>query len=451
MVRRTVKPYPTRVVLPYDKIVPDWETSQVFLVCLNESQLELLHYLTQYARREVNWLFDDTGMPGYYSVPDSSEMALAIDMVDDLEGSLMSPICTTEIVDALEALTECVCSLQVSSDRASQSLPDLVPYVDNGDVTCNQESESMGSPVPPGNAPERCEYAQAVFQYTYHTYTETLLPFAQSTTDTLTSAIIAASAFGLVAGFIGIPVALLGTIVSALIKWGVSGSIEDFVTWMLGNKDEIVCILYDLFPDYLSASAAVKAYIDAAGEISYLDKLVLKSILGSAWHYTWIIQDHQENGTWDPYIVSGYCDDCEEVTNCKSVGTNDPDLWECWPGGCEVEPYGGSGSLVCITAGMAWRLEESIVCPGAGSWLQLTWYPRVVEPGTTARCTYGLKIVGTSYYANFGDTGDCTADVLKQSAVEVPSQFWNNECLLVIKQEEYACEPVSFCLLDSEP
>ena len=341
MSRRTVKPYSTRVVLPYDKIMGAAQAGP-FFVCLSEGQIEVIRYLLQYARREVNWLVDDTALPSYYGVPNDAEMAQINDMLDDLEGGFLMPQCAENITDELEAITTelallraCLCTLASVAEQQALLLPDVTGYVDQELVTYDLPGNVLGAPTTPGTDDEKCELAQAIYAYVYQVETETLLPFANSTADTITNTIIGMSAFGAVATWVGVPFAILSIIFATVVAWGVDGSIANFTNWLLGIKDEFVCAVYSELPDYDAAVAAVHALIDAAEEPTFLDKQLLKALC-QTWQFTMAADNQQAEGAYDEYIIEGFCDDCLDIPSGCEV---------CYP--CDLGDWVG-GSMACV-------------------------------------------------------------------------------------------------------
>ena len=260
------------------------------IICLTGAELELLRNMTQYLHRRSTFVSEYH--ENYYLAPDNNEWNELDALVANLEDKLMG--CDIDgLIDAinnqtsvLDVMRQCVCQINYWQGLQAQALPDLTGYVDEGLVTYKSEVETRGAPSVPPTDEAKCELAQAFWYYVYQMYKEEILPFADSTADKLTAGIVAASSFALLAGFLGIPVFVLSSIVLAVISWAVDGSIEDFINWLLGTKDEIICTLYNNYPDYDAAAAAVKAFIDGQSELSLLDKALARVVFGSAWHMT---------------------------------------------------------------------------------------------------------------------------------------------------------------------
>lgn len=444
MTRRTVRPYNTRVVLPYQTIMGPAQAGP-FLVCLTEGQIETLKYVLKYARREVNWSIDDSALPSFYEIPDETEFALVTDMLDDLEGGLMSPQCATDIADAIEDLKDtvasmvtCICSMSSSITDQLLNVPDVSGYVDEGLLSYDLIENTLGDPVAPSSDEERCELAQAMWYYVYQTETETLLPFANSTADTITNAIIAMSAFAGLASFVGIPFAVLSALFAAFVAWQIDGSISNFVNWLLGAKDEMICELYSGLPDFSAAIANVHAYIDAAAEPSFLDKALLKAMF-TTWHFTMVAEDQQDNGTWDEYLVAGQCDGCIEIpSGCYETYPCDLDDWENVTMDC-------SDGFPRLKGGNGYYTRVQVTVPSAASTLTVGWIPDA-DTSDPSRIQIGLRRVsdGLTYGAIIPATKP--KGVLTEDTYSIANQLWGSECELWVKQESWYAKFVYFCV-----
>jgi hypothetical protein len=209
-----------------------------------------------------------------------------------------------------------------------------------------------------------------MYYYIFDVYTEDLLPFANSTADTLTAALVATSTFALLGNFLGLPVAIAALVASGVIAWGVDGSIANFTSWLLAIKDEYICELYNAYPDYDAAHDAVVALIDADETITFLDKVVAKVIMASSWHMTWVAEDQQTNGTWDTFLISGQCDECEPPDpECAFLDCSSENWGDIPPGslGCESDtPY-------ALNAFPIRWLGGSPTQPASGFKLQVNW------------------------------------------------------------------------------
>ena len=317
MTRREIKPYRPRIQIP----VTTMTTSPGLygLYCLPVDGAEALLRVAPYLKREVTYIGQVVNQQ-FFLGPTEAELEAIRDVVGETEVGLMSGASCDDLVAALEAIQACVCALQSGQQIERERLPDIGPYVEEGFISLLPPSAASATPTTPGSDDEKCEIAQAFFAYNFQLYTEELLPFAASTADTLLAALVATTTFAGIASGVGIPLAIASALVAVVVNWGVDGSIVDFTNWMIGAKDEIVCAVYEQLPDWDSAAAAVGSYIDAASELSFLEKQMLKQTAASAWHLEWIAQDQQDNGTWDAYIIEDYCDDCESPAgDCAEI------------------------------------------------------------------------------------------------------------------------------------
>lgn len=309
---RKKKYYDPRVLIETERII-DPQLNAI-LICLTGPQVEMLRNLTQYLHRRSTFAqdFDKQG----YLAPSNANWTIIEAIVADLEDDLMSD-CLEDLIAAivaqtvvLDAMMQCICNISSFQDNYAARLPDTSGYVDEVLLNYQDEDETRGDPVVSPTDTARCEIAQAMYYYVFDAFTEHLLPFANSSADVLTAAIIATSTFTVLTGFLGLPIATLALVVTALVSWAVDGSIANFTSWLFAIKDEYICALYNSYPDYDEAGNAVRSLIDDEVGISTLEKAIAKSIMASSWHMTWVSKDQQVNGTWDSFMVPGQCDDC---------------------------------------------------------------------------------------------------------------------------------------------
>jgi len=383
-VRPIIQAYQTRVEFPYLKTYGGSEPATPVLCCLSVSDVELLRLLLAYARRRINWSVGTPHAPNQYVGIDDSEWEHVTDNLDDLEGRLMGVICVSDLIDAvaglgtalgniegqLAAIATCTCDNASALESLTTRLPDLGGYADEDLVTYTQPHESEATFSAPGTDEAKCELAQAIYAWIWDAYTEKILPAAANGADALTAAIVATSTFAGVASFVGLPVAILADVLAIAVNWAIDGSIANFENWLYTNKDELVCILYTTLPDLDAASAAMTEYIDSVTEISYLDRLILKSMATSTWHYSYIIADQQTNGTFDDDIVTGYCSACEEVDpECTVIDGCDASDWDVqYP-----ENFACAGGFPYVSGGYMTHNAPQVEQPGADFVLEVEW------------------------------------------------------------------------------
>jgi len=344
------------------------------LICLTGPQVEMLRNLTQYLHRRSTFAQDYE--QDYYLAPNNEDWEVIETIVAELEGNLMSD-CLNDLIVAIEAQTavidammQCVCTSTAYQQNIASQLPGLSGYVDQTLVNYLAPGETEGNPINPATDTEKCELAQAMYYYIYDAFTEDILPFANASADTLTGLIVATSTFALLGGFLGLPVVILGYVVSGVVAWAIDGAISSIINWLLAIKDEYVCVLYNAYPDYALASQGASTLIDDDGTLSYLEKNMLKSLMASSWHMTWVSKDQQTNGTWDSYFIAGQCDDCVPPDpECQTLDCAGGNWGDIPPGVLACE----SGTPYALNAFPIRWLGGSPTQPAAGFKLQVNW------------------------------------------------------------------------------
>lgn len=383
--RRQIAPYPTRIALDYSKIYGSDLESGPYFVCMGESDIEMLVKLLGYARRRVQWAYNLTDSASYYQGLTDDEWQTLTDHLDDLEGRLMAVVCQQDIIDAITALSACVCEATALAQRDVKRLPDLTPWIDEGTVTAKTEDQTYRNPTPPSTAEERCEYAQAVYYQVYEAYTEYLFPFADQASDVLLAALVASAGFTALVAFAGLPISLVGAIIGYVVDLAIDSSIENFVNWLQANKDELICEMYLGLPDFAASAENVRAYVDAATEISFLDKKLLNVMLGGEWWQRAVIEDQQVNGTWDDYLVPGQCDDCDPVDpDCEDYYGSGPDRW-----GHTYDPWYEENLPTCYAGQVVWDTTGTLT-PTATTNNRYEF--SLTQAGTPVSATFTMKL-----------------------------------------------------------
>jgi hypothetical protein len=319
MTRRTVKPYNTRIALPYQEIMGQSDIGP-FLFCIDGRQRSMILFLLGYARRQIQWMADETDLPYHYGLPNDEEMETIVDMVESLEGNLMAGLCVDDITEQLAAIAACLCDAQAAITEMNQRLPPMQPYIDEGMITLQQPDDVLGDPDDPADNDEKCELAQATYLWVYQVEMEKLLPWANNLADSLTNMIIATSGFGLVAAFVGVPEVIVADLFAIIIAWKIDGEIANLTNWLTAIKDEWVCAVYNNLPDYDACVDALHELINDAEELGPIDKQMLRAMT-SKWHLTMITDDQQTNDTWAIYLEEDFCADCEPGPDAEWTGT----------------------------------------------------------------------------------------------------------------------------------
>lgn len=346
--RRLISFYTPRIQIPIEDI--DLESTETALYCLPVQGAEMLVRVAPYLQRVVTFIHSVV-TPKTFRGPTSGEMGVIDEIVAETMEGLIMACDFSDITDKMDTqiailagLADCICNQAGTSKQDVARLPDMSVYRDDGKATYNTVQDSLAYYTELETGTEACEMAQAFFQYVFEMYTEDLLPYAVATADTLTALIIGTIPFTALAGFLGIPIAILGAMVLALVDWAVSGSVSDFTNWMLTAKQDIVCILSKWLPDKDVATAALRIWINDQTEITVLDKAVLRTVLCSSWHLSWVIKEQQENGTWDNAIQSGYCSTCYDEDDLYWFGypcASATLLGGCGPNDCIRADYQG--------------------------------------------------------------------------------------------------------------
>lgn len=372
--RRTIAFYSPRIQIPIEDI--QLASTEYGLYCLPVEGAEMLVRIAPYLQRVVTFVHSVV-TPKTFLGPTSDEMGVIDEIVaETIEGLIMA--CDLEdLISAIEAQTTvlsalqtCVCNLSLTGSIDNARLPDVMEYRDMGQVTYNTVEDSLPFYTDPFTDGEKCTMAQAFYAYVFEMFTEILLPAAEYGADALTAAAVAAVPFEGLAGFLGIPVAILSLMVASAIKWAVDGSVANFTNWLWANKEEIICRTRRWLPDKDVVSFMLANFVDSQEGISYLDKAVLKTVLCSQWHLGWVIKEQDTNGTWNSSIISGYCTDCDDELALYWTGSPCSTatlLGDCGTNDCRHAHSGGyvaSPNFVLSAAShvvFAMRLENSSI------------------------------------------------------------------------------------------
>jgi len=442
---RVKKLYRPRVQIPVDMVFD--QAGEFAWYCLPKDGVSILRKVLEYGLRRITYI-EEIITDTQFLTPDDATMEQIRELVERTEIGLMSECGTDELNSTLELINatlglmkECICDVAYWAGKQTERLPNLDGYVDQGNVTYANADDAQGEPGPIATDAARCAIAQAHYWYVYSAFTEDILPFAESSVDKLTSAIVATATFAGLASWVGMPVAVLTSIVSVVINWAVDGSIEEFVNWLFASKDEIICEIYEGLPDYDVASANVAAYIDVAGEPSYLDKQVLKTMMASAWHMRFVAEDQQDNGTWDEYIESDACDECDVPTpeGCVSFLPCNLDDWDGGTVSC-------SGTRPNITGGTSTYEGGGIAIP-LNATLRLVWIARGTGDNQGA-CNVSVVRQSDQQSVLVGNTGLQDFDEIITSDLIVPSWFSAGEAYIKLQQANYTIEPLYWCIIE---
>ena len=449
--RKLYRFYRPRIQIPVGDMTS--HPGECLWYCLPVDGAQALLRIAPYLRRPITY-------PGEYldektyNGPTETELTTIHELIDELEEGLMAgcDLALIEeylerIADAQEQLAECTCSSAAASATETARMPDVSEYVTAEDINYLIPSENYANCDPIITDVLKCEAAQSVYYYIFQQYTETILPWSGESADALVAAIIATVGFGALFSFVGIPIAIAAGIVSVTVNWQVSGSISNFVNWMYGAKDDLICIYYRNFDDYAAAAEEARLYIDSQDDISFLDRQLAKMYFGSTWWYTWIIKDQQANDTWRNYFVADQCDECSEIpTNCQVYN---PCVLDDWT-------FPESGDLVCngaypqIKDNYAIYDETTLTVPDWDGWIDITYVIRGTDP--TGNAQFNL-------YAGDGQEQHIQFDPEPQVAVDVPqhaihhfnSHLVGEALTIQVVKDDWYTDVRRMCVYDYDP
>lgn len=436
--------YRPRIQIPVETMATS--PGEYRFYCLPVDGAEALLRIAPYLKREITYVGEVIDDKRYIG-PSTVDFGAIVDLVGELEVSLMSSCGIEELTALIEAqnatllaMQECICLSTEWQRQAVSGSGDVSGYVQEGNVTYKNVGDALANPLPPGTDEIRCAYAQAFYWYVFTMFTEEILPAANSTADTITAAIVATATFAGVASFVGMPIAVLTGIVAAVVAWGIDGAIAEFTNWLYASIDDMVCIMYTWFPDFDGAAAALAAYVDAAPEPSFLDKAVLKTVLCSPWHMGFVVQDQQENATWDAYITSGFCTDCDPTPpGCFSIGACNLADWTGGANSC-------MGGYAVHQGSTSYWNKTSWTCPPAGATMRVGWIPRTDGSAGSPVCKLGARRLSDSTsYVEF-ETPARPKDVLVEETFSLSSQLWGELCEFGVRQVGWWAEIKYFCV-----
>jgi hypothetical protein len=401
------------------------------LYCLPVAGAVALLAISEYLERRITFVTEVIDNE-FFKSPNDDDLNLIWEVVAETQEGLMASCDLQALVDELASfknlynwnegqnrdqmagLIECVCRLALATAQQGSNLLNLVRWENQDRVSYAVESETEAVYTPPVSDADRCEWSQCIYWYMYEMLTEVLLPFADEASDALVAAVVATGIFTSLASFIGLPIAIVTSLVVMLIDWAIDGSIANVTNWLIANRDELICELYKGLPSREQAYANVKAYCEGSGEISYLDAKVIIALM-QPWHMGWIKLEQDTNSTWDPFLVPGQCDDCEEYPpSCYVVGM------------CDLADWSG-GLVVCldgwavIQGGQATYIGADFDIPLSNAYLRVYWTPKS-EAGEPARVDLGLTDGVIDYPTITNAEGP--ADIQRYDDGLIPNQLW---------------------------
>jgi len=429
--RKQYKYYPPRIQIPVETMFS--ASGKYALYCLPVDAAQAVQRISNYLKREITYIGEIVDEKRYLG-PTEQEIVDIRSTIEKMEVALMSECSIDGVVDQLEAMNatmarqaDCICAMRSAVELMSQSGNSLDGYVDAGNATYKNPDQVPITPGAPSTDTEKCQLAQAIYWYFYNHMTESILPAANTTADSLTALVVSLATFGNLAEFVGVPVGIVTGFVASVISWAVDGSIVDYVNWLYASKDDITCIFYNNIPDYKAAGDKMFTWLNEQTEISFGDRIVTKAYFTAEWWTQAVAKDQQENGTWDNYLEAGACDTCPPPTppGCFSLAPCTPSDWNN-PANINCD----SGYPRSIGGVQIWQ-PETPTCPSSGQ-MTVAWYPYAESPSTTAVLRFGAQRVSDGQLYIEYESPARPVGALAIETFDLSTQVW--------------LQPIKFCM-----
>lgn len=384
--RRLITSYKPRLTIPVAEMQKHPDLYAMY--CLPVDGANALRRIIAYLNREVTYFSTIVDGRSYFG-PTTEELQAILDITAETEDFLMSPCSFDAIVDAMDRNTAAITALQcicdgLQRDASSNTFGDEIDeLIDDGDVlpVLTQPDET----IPPQQDDAACAIAQLYFQFTYEVITETVLPAAASTFDTLIpilAGIIAGIASG---GMAAIAMYGIAELVQELIGLGYVVAEENYRNWLWSIKDDWICLAYNMLLEGANATEIAQAIkedlIDASETISFGDKLVT-SLFGGVLAIRNAKGAYIADTSWaQQNVTEGYCDECPEPPDPQCVTLDcDTEHWDTFgtPSnlGCD------NGQPYCVGGYIRW-LSTEIECPGDSFHLEIHWTAKTEDTNAT--------------------------------------------------------------------
>jgi hypothetical protein len=238
-------------------------------------------------------------------------------MVADLEDQAMGD-CTELMtkLDAILAAVECICPNLLEMRAGTTLQPDSLNTDEITDVF--EWSDNVPNPdVPSQEEAAACAISQLWYQAGFEVITEAVLPASRAAFRVLLA--LVAAKVATMTGGLTLPQVLgavkVSDLVADLIEGGFDASESNIYNWMVTNKQDIICALYEQVLAGGTATSCWTACYDSviapSSEISALDKAMLWLFMG---HVAYVIAylAYTESTDWaTSVIVSDYCLVCD--------------------------------------------------------------------------------------------------------------------------------------------
>jgi len=321
------------------------------LIAVPRSGIGVLRRLMRYAERNINWtmdIIDDV----YYNSPSAADWEAIRRGLARLEYGLMSVVTIESLVSAIESL--CACS------ATSTGRSDVIQVVAPGAPDTAQETAIHDTALPADDA-LRCSYANSAFGLFFELWTENVLPAVDAASDALALAIVATTAFAVLTGGLGIPVAIGADLFVALVHFLIDGAATNLTNWLWGNAQELVCVIYrGLAAGWVDAAAGVRGFVNAESSLSRGDKEFVTVLLGNSWFIqavAWLV----DQGWVDPADYANYpCADCGGTMPPGCYRMDAPE----WVIDGNYAHLNGAGNLVLGDSTLGGRGAYRVISPG---------------------------------------------------------------------------------------
>lgn len=312
----------------------------------------------------------------------------------------------TELMDKLDAIlaaVACICPNLIELRAGSTLQPDSLNTDEITDVF--EWSDSVPNPdVPSQEQAAACAISQLWYQAGFEIITEAVLPASRAAFDVLLA--LVAAKVAVMTGGLTLPQALgavtVADLVKELIEGGFDASESNIYNWMVTNKEDIVCALYEqVIAGGTATSCWAACYDDVIAPsegISTLDKAMLWLFMGHVAYVIAYLAYTQDTEWAQSVVVEGFCVACE---TCQSVtiflGVPCPGYWNFFNGAS----CGGGGMPRVSTGQYVETPEFTPNCPGSKNFqLSLYHYPEAPNGWDQGTINLYRKINGEGSWIN---------------------------------------------------
>lgn len=298
--------YDKRVLIETGRVLsPQFDDS---LLCITGAQLEMLRNLTQYLKRRST--FASAYHVSYYDAPTENEWDQLQAIVADLEHTLMGCEELTNAVLGMAAQLACIC--QALQGQLANTQPGDPGYTDQQyyDEYVSDVEPDVGDP-PEGFA-DWDEWHEFVCQAAQKLVDDARIAVTDMGTKLTAGILITFSVINaaLLLSVIAAPVSIVIQIVTTLVAIGASFVYADVATWLLDNKETLVCDIYSASSagaGYAAVQADIADLWDAGPGIQVVQALFNREVISSIFDGTM-----RDAADWTGDYTEAYCVPCGE-------------------------------------------------------------------------------------------------------------------------------------------